>query len=121
MLTQEQINEIKKSLNNSKNPLFFFDDDPDGLCSYLILKRYIKKGKPVLVKSTPLLDESYLRRVTEKSPDQIFVLDVALIKQEFIDQSNSKITSIDHHLILNVDKINYYNLKQNNPKSETAT
>ena len=45
MLTTKQISEIKEHLNNAQNPLFFFDNDPDGLCSFILLQRYIKRGK----------------------------------------------------------------------------
>ena len=39
MLSTEQINEIRKALEEATNPLFFFDDDQDGIASYLLLKR----------------------------------------------------------------------------------
>lgn len=121
MLTQDQISQIKKSLKNSKNPLFFFDDDPDGICSYLLLKKYIKKGKPVVVKATPTLDISLFRKVEEKNPDHIFVLDIPEISQEFIDQASRPITWIDHHPLQERKNVNYFNPKQNNPKSTLST
>ena len=37
MLTKKEINEIRENIENSKNPLFFYDDDPDGVCSFLLL------------------------------------------------------------------------------------
>ena len=121
MLTSKEIKEIKESLKNSKNPLFFIDDDPDGICSYLILKKHINKGKVVLVKSTPILTEQYLRKVEERSPDHIFVLDVPIITQEFIDQAHTKITHIDHHPIIKRNNLNYYNPLKNNPEDNTST
>ena len=51
MLKKTQIEEFRKYLKKSENPLFFFDDDPDGLCSYLILKKYIDKGKGAVLKT----------------------------------------------------------------------
>ena len=54
MITLE---EIKGYLEKSVNPLFFFDDDADGLCSFLLLYRYFKKGKYVPLKSSPALEE----------------------------------------------------------------
>ena len=35
-LTKNQISEIRKELVTSFNPLLFFDDDPDGLASFLL-------------------------------------------------------------------------------------
>lgn len=52
-LTTEQINEIRKELDTSFNPLFFFDDDPDGLSSFLLLYRYVREGHGIVVKATP--------------------------------------------------------------------
>ena len=36
MLTKKQIEEIRTFAEKAENPLFFYDDDPDGLCSFLI-------------------------------------------------------------------------------------
>ena len=55
MLTENQIEEIKEHLDKAQNPLFFFDNDGDGLCSFLLLQRFIKKGKGVAIKSFPEL------------------------------------------------------------------
>ena len=40
MLTDAQIQEIRGFLEKAENPLFLFDDDPDGLTSYLLLKKH---------------------------------------------------------------------------------
>ena len=37
MLSDEKISKLKELLNNSQNPLFLFDNDTDGLCSFLLL------------------------------------------------------------------------------------
>jgi len=96
-LTLKEAKEIRKLLDSSKNPLFFFDDDPDGLCSFLLLYRYAKKGHGVVVKSLPELREQFVRKVEDYNPDVIFVLDKPKVSQEFIDQANRKIVWIDHH------------------------
>src|SRR3989344_3178091 len=83
MLTQKQVSEIREHLNNAQNPLFFFDNDPDGLCSFILLQRYIKRGKGFPVKSSPL-DKSYLRRIEELNPDSIFILDIPSVSEEFL-------------------------------------
>ena len=112
MLTEKEIKEIREHLENAKNPVFFFDNDPDGLCSFLILQRAIGKGRGVAIKSFPGLDKNYYKRVEEFNADYIFVLDKPLIDQEFIDlaeANNVPLVHIDHH---NVPKSNvkyYYN------------
>ena len=113
MLTKKQITEIKEHLNNAQNPLFFFDNDQDGLCSFLLLQRYLERGKGFPVKTSPL-EKNYIRKVNELSPDYLFILDVPEVSQEFfkeIEKINLPVVWIDHHII---DKnkipkfVNYY-------------
>jgi len=126
MLTQKQVSEIREHLNNAQNPLFFFDNDPDGLCSFILLQRYIKRGKGFPVKSSPL-DKSYLRRIEELNPDSIFILDIPSVSEEFFEEIkkiNLPVVWIDHH---NTEKskipdfVNYYNplLGKDFPSSTT--
>ena len=111
MISLEQ---IKKRINESENPLIFFDDDPDGLCSYLLIKEYFKKGKGVIIKNSPFLDEGYLRKVEELKPDLILVLDKSMIHQEFADKANVPIIWIDHHQIQDVKGVHYFNGRNKN-------
>ena len=98
-LTKTQIKEIREHLSNAQNPLFLFDNDQDGLCSFLILQRFIGRGKGFPVKQTPM-SEDYFRRVNELNPDYVFILDVPEVKQSFwekINQINLPVVWIDHH------------------------
>ncbi len=126
MLTLKQIEEIKKHLNNAQNPLFFFDNDPDGLCSFILLQKYLGRGKGFPVKSTPL-DKNYIRKINELNPDYIFILDIPTVSEEFFEEIkkiNLPVVWIDHHHI-EKDKIpnfvNYYNplLGKDFPSSTT--
>jgi len=115
MLTQKQVKEIKEHLNKAQNPLFFFDNDVDGLCSFLLLQRYNGRGKGVPIKSFPELTVDYFRKVNELNADYIFVLDKPIISAEFfkrVEEVNIPIVWIDHHDI-NKEEIpgfvNYYN------------
>ncbi len=112
MLTKQQIEEIRKELDECKNPLFFFHDDADGLSSFLLLYRYIKEGHGIIIKTTPNIDQKFLRKVEEYDPDKIFILDIALVEQEFIDKSKRKIIWIDHH----APQKRYGNIKYFNPR-----
>lgn len=100
MLSAEQIQEIRELLNKSQNPLFFFDNDLDGLSSFLLLKRYSGKGKGVAIKSFPELNQTYSRKLTELNPDYIFILDKPLVAEDFIKdciEKNVQVVWIDHH------------------------
>lgn len=115
MITEKQIDEIKGFLDKSENPLFFFDDDADGLCSYLLFKRYVNRGKGVVIKSSPVLDVSFLRKVEEYSPDIVFILDKPMISEDFIEGVHVPIVWVDHHSPVDVKGVRYYNPKVNNP------
>ena len=70
MLTQEQIAEIREHLEKAQNPVFFFDNDIDGLMSFVILRRYLGRGKGVAIKSFPELDGSYIHKAEEFNSDE---------------------------------------------------
>lgn len=109
MLTPGQIEFLRKELLSSQNPLFIYDDDPDGLCSFLLLYRLHPKGKGTILKSAPKLDIRMLRKVDELQPDKIFILDVPIVDQEFIDGAKRPIFWIDHHQPLERKNVHYFN------------
>jgi single-stranded DNA-specific DHH superfamily exonuclease len=123
MLTQKQILEIREHLEKAQNPLFFFDNDNDGLTSFLQLQRFIGRGKGISIKSFPDLNISYFRRITELNPDYIFILDKAVVSDKFLDrikQENIPIVWIDHHQVEEPKDpyINYYNPYLNKKTNE---
>jgi len=121
MLTNEQINEIREHLESARNPVFFFDNDPDGLCSFLLLQRYIGRGRGVAIKSLPDLDASYFNKVEEFNADYIFVLDKPAINPGFIElaeKANIPIVHIDHHNVAKSDLKYYYNTFHTSGKNE---
>jgi len=116
MLHLTQLQEIREQLEASQNPLFFFDNDVDGLCSFLILRRALDRGKGIAIKSFPDLKEQYLHKVEELNPDAVFILDKAEVSKEFIegvDEKGIPITWIDHHETKTdkelIEKTSYYN------------
>ncbi len=126
MLTPTQIDEIKEHLEKAQNPVFFFDNDPDGLCSFLLLARWLGRGKGVAVKSFPDLNEGYFRKVDELDADYIFILDKPIVSKDFlkkVEQRNIPVVWIDHHDIQETipDFINYYNPTLNNSGNEPTT
>ncbi len=127
MLSQNQLKEIKEHLDSSQNPLFFFDNDLDGLCSFLLFRRYLGRGKAVAIKSFPKLDESYTRKIRELNPDKIFILDKALVSDEFLEyvrQHGLEVVWIDHHPPQNPtgEGVYYYNpLNGKKPSNEPTS
>jgi single-stranded DNA-specific DHH superfamily exonuclease len=126
MLSEKQILEIKEHLEKAQNPLFFFDNDNDGLASFLLLRRYIGRGKGVVIRSFPELNVSYYRKIHELKPDYVFILDKPVVSKEFIDKIKEDcipLVWIDHHTVdIKSDKdINYYNPIFNDCKSEPVS
>jgi single-stranded DNA-specific DHH superfamily exonuclease len=99
-LTKKQISEIREHLEKAQNPLFLFDNDQDGLCSFLLLQRYIKRGKGFPVKNSRSSGSDYIRKINEFGSDYIFILDVPEFSEEFfteVRKFNIPIVWIDHH------------------------
>lgn len=127
MLTKKQVKEILAHLEKAQNPVFFFDNDNDGLCSFLILRRFLGRGKGVAVKSFPDMNAEYAKKVSELNADYVFILDKPIVSQEFFEETkllNVPIVWIDHHEVqIKIPKfVNYYNpsLKKSN-KNEPVT
>ncbi len=102
MLNKKEVKEIREHLERAQNPIFFFDNDSDGLCSFLLLQRYIGRGKGVCIKSFPFLEKSYFHKVRELNSDYIFILDKPEVSQDFLEEAsklNLPVVWIDHHEI----------------------
>jgi nanoRNase/pAp phosphatase (c-di-AMP/oligoRNAs hydrolase) len=110
MITKKQINEIREELQYCKRPIFFFHDDPDGLCSFLLLYRFAGAGKGVVVKTTPRLTKDiFAKKVEDYGADKVFILDVAQADEDFINAIKVPIVWIDHHDPVKFPGVKYYN------------
>jgi single-stranded DNA-specific DHH superfamily exonuclease len=122
MLTKKQMVEIREHLEKAQNPLFFFDNDPDGLCSFLLLQRYIGRGKGIAIKSFPEMNAEYFKKALELNADYIFILDKPVVSADFFEEVkkfNIPVVWIDHHKIEGLKVPNfvyYYNSASKNPK-----
>lgn len=125
MLNPKQIQEIREHLEKAQNPLFLFDNDIDGLSAFLLLRRYIDRGKGTAIKSFPALNSSYIRKIEELNSDYVFVLDKPEIEEAFfkeIWQKNIPLVWIDHHDVSpKIKPENYYNPMHNEKKSSEPT
>ncbi|MFC1741334.1 DHHA1 domain-containing protein [Nanoarchaeota archaeon] len=121
MLTKKQYSQILDELDNCKRPLFFFHDDSDGLCSFLLLYRYKLEGKGICVKSHPRVDSRFFKIVNEFEPDKIFLLDLAILDDEFIDEFRKiPIVWIDHHGPAEPRGVKYFNPRVENKDDNTC-
>ena len=113
MLEEKDFTEIRKELEDCTRPLFLYHDDPDGLSSFLLLYRYSKEGKGIVVKRRPVIDETFVKNVEEYGADKVFIVDIAIVEQEFLDKVNIPVIWIDHHTPLKRHKVRYYNPRIN--------
>jgi len=114
MLDEKDYKIIKEELDNCKRPIFFYHDDPDGLSSFLLMYRYIKEGRGVVVKRHPRIDESFVKNVEGYGADKVFILDIAIVEQEFLDKVKVPVIWIDHHTPLKRHNVKYFNPRINN-------
>jgi len=100
MLTQKEILGVREHLEKAQNPIFFYDNDADGFCSYVLFRRFIEKGKGVAVKSHPDIDEGYASKAQQLNADYVFVLDRPILGEKFVEEIQKlqlPIVWIDHH------------------------
>ncbi len=114
MLTEKDYAEIRKELDESKNPLFLFHDDADGLTSFLLLYRSLGRGSGMMVKSVPKVDHRFVSRASQEEFDKIFVADVAMMEQSFVDTVKKPIIWIDHHQPVQLENVRYFNPRSSN-------
>lgn len=118
MIPKKELEQIKKELEECQNPFFFYHDDPDGICSFLLLRHFKGEGDGHIVKPSPELRAEHAMLVPEGC-DKVFVLDVARVLQEFVDSVKVPVIIIDHHDVLNVSNCKYFNPRIKNPEEYT--
>jgi single-stranded DNA-specific DHH superfamily exonuclease len=121
MLTEKEIKELREELATAKNPLFFYDDDPDGVCSFVLMYKIHREGKGIIVKSAPKLDSRLFYKVEENNPDKVFILDVPMVDQELVDKMKRPTFWIDHHGPFEVNGLKYYNPRLKDPSAYIPT
>ncbi len=121
MLTPPQIGHLQEELASAKNPLFFYDDDADGLAAFLLLYRLHREGKSVVLKAATILTSAFLRKVEEYNPDKIIILDIPDVQQEFIDAAHRPIFWLDHHQPVQRTNVHYFNPVVKDPRAYVPT
>ncbi len=100
MLTKKQLDGLREHLERAQNPIFFYDNDADGFCSFVLLQRFLGRGKGVAVRSHPDIDVGYARKARELNADYVFVLDRPFLGDAFvkeIEEMHLPLVWIDHH------------------------
>src|SRR3989338_7056416 len=87
MLSKSETAELREMLERSQRPLFLYDNDADGLCSFLLFWRFLKRGVGIAVRSYPALDEAYSRYVSQSFFSAVGELGVPVIWVDHHPQS----------------------------------
>ena len=109
MLTPQEVAAVREEMVNCQRPIFFFHDDPDGLASFMLCYRFLKEGKGIPIKAYPRITSEFARKAEEAGADKVFILDVAMVDQEFIDAVKVPVIWVDHHAPLERDRVKYFN------------
>lgn len=120
MLSPKQIALLREELTTAKNPLFVYDSDRDGLCSFLLLYRFHPEGKGIPLTASPL-NKDMLKKVEELQPDKIFILDIHTVDQEFLDAVKRPVFWIDHHKPQERTNVHYFNPRIKDPEMYLPT
>ncbi len=124
MLTNKQLSEIREHLERSQSPVFLYDTDADGLASFLLLARWIGRGKGILARNPRESTENYLKKINELGADAVFVLDTPQITEEFVrsvESMNLPLIIIDHHNVPVIETEFYYNTFHTSGENEPVS
>jgi|SRR3989344_2411469 len=121
MLTPKQVQLLQDELATAQNPLFLYDSDGDGLSAFLLLYRIRHEGRGVRVSTTSKIGLEFLRKVEELNPDKIFILDIPMLDQEFVDAVKRPIFWIDHHQPQQIRNVHYFNPRIKDPDAYIPT
>ncbi len=109
MLSDHDVLTLREELANAKNPLFFYDGDGDGLTAFLLLYHLHREGKGIALTNSKNLDDAGLRKVQEIQPDKIFILDIPVVSQDFLNMMKCPVFWIDHHTPVQRQGVHYFN------------
>lgn len=104
---------VRSMLTESQNPFFLYDNDVDGLCSFVLLRRWLGRGEGQVVKTYPFVAASYIDHALTAGSDLIVLLDRAVVGDSFFEYAQTKgipVVWIDHHDVsLPEGTYSYYN------------
>lgn len=120
-LSQEQLQELKQIFDSSTRPVILFDNDPDGLASFLLIYKHIREGRGIPVKNIHDLGEDIAQKVNDYGPDLVIIVDIPFINQDFIDKIKARIIWVDHHPVIERKGLEYFNSRSSDPRDNRPT
>ncbi len=96
-LTRAELHDFAERVKNAGRPLVFFDDDPDGLSAYLLVRAANPDAIGVPAMRGPKLDADFARKVEENLPDLVVILDKPRVSPDFFTNVKTDVLWLDHH------------------------
>ena len=120
-ISEDQLKELRQIFDSVSRPVILFDDDPDGLASFLLIYKHIREGKGIPVKNAPKLGLETAQKINDYAPDVVFIVDVPIVEQEFIDKIKTTVVWVDHHPVIKRHGVKYYNPRISEPDDNRPT
>lgn len=123
-LYNKELEAFKKHVLESFNPYYLFDDDPDGLVSFLLCNK-LNPGYWSCVKDSPIIKKRYALKALSIGADRIIILDKPRLDIGFFKALKLNTTWLDHHPPQEFDVVSpylsYYNPRIKNPNDGRPT
>jgi len=96
-ISEQELKLFHTLLTQASRPLIFYDDDADGLSSYLLVHHANKDAIGVRCGRGPEVDAEFARKISENQPDLVVILDKPRVSEEFFSSYNTPTLWLDHH------------------------
>ncbi len=87
---------IGRLMHGKLKPIILFDDDPDGIISYVLFRRKALFAQPRLVRGTPILEKRLVQRIPS-DVDLTIILDKPGVEEDLARLLPEPVVWIDHH------------------------
>ncbi|MAF37155.1 hypothetical protein CL622_08645 [archaeon] len=121
MLDKASLTKLRELVTTAQNPYAFYDDDPDGFVSYLLIKKAHEPFDGTIIKGSPMLEPIYATKVNKNIIDRVFILDKPLVDTSFVRDVKLPIVWVDHHEPQNIGGVTYFNPRVQAPKDRSPT
>lgn len=104
-----------RGIKTTDNVVIIFNNDGDGICSCVLINKYLKDNKPYIISQPMPTEKNLIRKVQTTVPGKIIILDIAIDQQQSVLKNMAgmaDILIIDHHQIfrdMNSDSVVHYN------------
>ncbi len=88
---------LRETLSSANGILVYYDDDADGLASFLLVKHAFPEAIGIRAARGPELGEEFLRYEQTYKPSIILILDKPAVSDAFFEGTKTPIIWIDHH------------------------